>query len=144
MSGNYTLIIVFIMATFAIGCIAEDGNMYSGKSLNVSQIYSTFDSPHSLEIISVSTEDNFTKVVYVNEEDDTVIFSAKLDSSNLVTSGVVIIMNDVEVHIINRSYYQMYVWIINDYRFSIIGTNETISYDFVEQMISHTTDVLNN
>ena len=132
------------MATFAIGCIAEDGNMYSGKSLNVSQIYSTFDSPHSLEIISVSTEDNFTKVVYVNEEDDTVIFSAKLDSSNLVTSGVVIIMNDVEVHIINRSYYQMYVWIINDYRFSIIGTNETISYDFVEQMISHTTDVLNN
>lgn len=125
---------------FAIGCIAEDDNAYSGESLNVSQIYSTFDSPQSLEMVSVSTEEKITKVVYVNEEGDTVIFSVQPDPSNLVTSGVVIIMNDVEVHVINKSYYQMYVWIINDYRFSIIGTNETISYDFVNQMILHTVE----
>lgn len=125
---------------FAIGCIAEDDNAYSGESLDISQIYSTFSPPNSLEISSVSEEANFTKIVYLSDEQDTVIFIVQPNTSNLIKSGIVITLDDVEVHFTHKKYYYMYVWVINGHRFSITGTNETISYDFVNQMILHTAE----
>lgn len=138
MSKNYILFAVFILTMLILGCIAEDSNVYFDESLDISRIYSTFSPPHSLEITSVNAEANLTKVVYVNEERDTVIFMVQPDNSDLAVSDIVIIMDGVEVHFINKNYYYVYVWTINGYRFSITGTNEIISKDFVGQMILHT------
>jgi len=89
---------------------------------------------------SVNVENNLTKIVYMDSERNTVIFTAQPDIDKAIEDGTVIIIDGVEVHFFNPSNYYIYAWIINDYRFSITGTNETISNDFVEQMISYTVE----
>lgn len=135
---NYAFFCIFFLVVFAAGCIAENNSTHSEKSLNISQIYSTFNAPHSLEMRSLNEENNLTKIVYMDSERNTVIFTVQPDIDKPIEEGTIILINGVDVHTFNPSNYYIYTWIINNYRFSITGTNETISNDFMKQIISHT------
>ncbi|MCL7414151.1 MAG: hypothetical protein M8353_11155 [ANME-2 cluster archaeon] len=125
------------------GCITEIGNTdIALKNVDISEIYSTFNAPHSLEINLVNEESNLTKIVYTNSEHDTVILTIQPDTNKPINTNTLIKMNEIDVHFVRQDAFYVYIWIIDSHRFSIVGTDETISYDFVKEMIAYTLDYL--
>ncbi|MDF1558236.1 MAG: hypothetical protein P1P80_08700 [ANME-2 cluster archaeon] len=127
---------IFLLVIISNGCI-EYNNSVHNNDLNVPQLYSSFDAPYSLNISSVSDVDNLTKVVYLNEERETIILTIQPISSTSsdVTNNMKI--GETELYFRDFSGLYTYLWTIDGYTFSVVGTNKTIANDFVEKIIYH-------
>ena len=127
---------IFLLIIVSIGCI-EYNNSIQNTDINIPQLYSSFDAPHSLNVSTMSDADNLTKVVYLNDERETIILMIQpiTSSSSDLNSNVRI--GDTELFFRDFNGLYTYVWTIDGYTFSVVGTDEGVTYDFVGEFIAH-------
>jgi len=136
---NKSLILlnIFILAIISIGCI-EYNNSVHNTDIIIPELYSSFDAPYSLNISSMSYINNVKKVVYLNEERETIILTIQPISSTSsdVTNNMKI--GDTELYFRDFGGLYTYLWTIDGYTFSVVGTNDVVTYDFVDEFIVYT------